>query len=246
VTPEQKAELVLMTATATQSSFLSCTEVAALVLSAEELKTHGELSRRLRELSEQRGELKLYGVGERDWNRRTPQMLRNRAAKIEAKRKPRPSPPHPSPPLRSKADDAFGVLRVMIRVLEREVAERSDALNHPDALRHMAEVLEAKIAHRDWQEQRQKEQRDRDWQEQLRREREFNEWMRGGRLRANAGPLDVLNLRADATSDEINARYRQLAKRLHPDTNRGSEAANGLLRQVTDAMDALRRQGRAR
>jgi curved DNA-binding protein CbpA len=58
-------------------------------------------------------------------------------------------------------------------------------------------------------------------------------------------PLEILNLKANATRDEINARYRALTKQLHPDLNAGSEAASGLLRQVMDAMETLRREGRA-
>ena len=56
--------------------------------------------------------------------------------------------------------------------------------------------------------------------------------------------LDILNLKHNATTDQIKARYRSLLKRLHPDTNRGDEAASGLLRRVVDAYRQLETMGR--
>ena len=92
------------------------------------------------------------------------------------------------------------------------------------------------------QRERKREQQKREAEERQREEmRRFTELMR----RQEANPLDVLNLPGDATPAQIKARYRALCKQLHPDSNAGNDAASGLLRQVTKAMEQLRAQGKA-
>ena len=53
-----------------------------------------------------------------------------------------------------------------------------------------------------------------------------------------------MNLPSDADPVTIKKRHRQLAKRLHPDTNSGDASANALLRKVTEAMKVLTDAGR--
>lgn len=49
----------------------------------------------------------------------------------------------------------------------------------------------------------------------------------------------LLGIPPDADSQRIRSAYRSLAKRFHPDTNRGSEAAAELFRQVNNAYRIL-------
>jgi molecular chaperone DnaJ len=49
----------------------------------------------------------------------------------------------------------------------------------------------------------------------------------------------LLGIPPDADQHRIRAAYRSLAKRFHPDTNHGSEAAAELFRQVNDAYRIL-------
>lgn len=53
--------------------------------------------------------------------------------------------------------------------------------------------------------------------------------------------LSMLNLTEDATADEIKTRYRELAKRFHPDANRGDQDAAMKFHAVHQAYDLLRR-----
>ncbi len=53
----------------------------------------------------------------------------------------------------------------------------------------------------------------------------------------------LLGLSADADQGQIKTAYRRMAKRFHPDTNRGSEAAAELFRQLNEAYRILTDSG---
>ena len=55
--------------------------------------------------------------------------------------------------------------------------------------------------------------------------------------------FDVLNLESSATLNEIKARYKELVKRFHPDTNGGDRGAEERLKQVIKAYGVLRASG---
>jgi hypothetical protein len=55
--------------------------------------------------------------------------------------------------------------------------------------------------------------------------------------------LDVLNLDAAATLQQIKARYKELVKRYHPDANGGDRGAEERLKQVIKAYGVLRASG---
>ncbi|MBV8799865.1 MAG: J domain-containing protein [Alphaproteobacteria bacterium] len=55
--------------------------------------------------------------------------------------------------------------------------------------------------------------------------------------------LDVLNLDASATLQQIKARYKELVKRFHPDANGGDRGAEERLKQVIKAYGVLRASG---
>jgi len=64
--------------------------------------------------------------------------------------------------------------------------------------------------------------------------------------RLTKGQLDalaILNLEDNATSLEIKARYKELVKRFHPDTNGGDRASEERLKQVIKAYGHLRATG---
>ncbi len=52
--------------------------------------------------------------------------------------------------------------------------------------------------------------------------------------------LEVLDLRAPVTVDEIKARYIELVKRLHPDANGGDKTAEERLKSVNEAYATLK------
>lgn len=52
-------------------------------------------------------------------------------------------------------------------------------------------------------------------------------------------PHDILGVPANASSDQIKAAYRQLAKRYHPDFNRGDAQAEARFKEITDAYQRL-------
>jgi hypothetical protein len=172
--------------------------------------------------------------------RRLPARLRRAADQLDRKHK-RVAPPEIPPFLAEANDDALvriAEMRIEIRRLEmliqiRDWLEWKHVWASPDALRHFADLAEEKQKQVDDEKAR----REREREEQRRR------WQRSDQERY---PLDVLDLPASASSDEIKARYRDLLKRLHPDTNGGDGVANGLLRQVTSAVDRLRDTGRVR
>ncbi|MGH6888614.1 MAG: J domain-containing protein [Rhizomicrobium sp.] len=60
-----------------------------------------------------------------------------------------------------------------------------------------------------------------------------------------ARALDVLNLESDASLHEIKARYKELVKRFHPDTNGGNRGAEERLKRVIQAYGVLRASGLA-
>ncbi|MDE6399157.1 MAG: DnaJ domain-containing protein, partial [Clostridiales bacterium] len=49
----------------------------------------------------------------------------------------------------------------------------------------------------------------------------------------------ILNIRSNATADEIKAAYRNLAKRYHPDANPGDKAAAAKFAEINEANDTL-------
>jgi hypothetical protein len=55
--------------------------------------------------------------------------------------------------------------------------------------------------------------------------------------------LDVLNLESDASLQQIKARYKELVKRFHPDTNGGDRGAEERLKRVIQAYGVLRASG---
>ena len=55
--------------------------------------------------------------------------------------------------------------------------------------------------------------------------------------------LDILNLDAGATLQQIKARYKELVKRFHPDANGGDRGSEERLKQVIKAYGVLRASG---
>lgn len=55
--------------------------------------------------------------------------------------------------------------------------------------------------------------------------------------------LAVLNLDGNATKEEIKARFKELAKRLHPDANGGKSGSEEKLREVISAYNYLKQAG---
>jgi hypothetical protein len=55
--------------------------------------------------------------------------------------------------------------------------------------------------------------------------------------------LEMLNLEATATLQEIKARYKELVKRFHPDANGGDRGAEERLKKVIKAYSVLRAAG---
>ena len=58
-------------------------------------------------------------------------------------------------------------------------------------------------------------------------------------MNAPEDPRSILGVEKNATRDEIKARYRELARRYHPDVNGGDETAAWMFRAVKDAYDEL-------
>lgn len=58
-----------------------------------------------------------------------------------------------------------------------------------------------------------------------------------------AKALETLGLRAQATGDEIKARYKELVKRHHPDANGGDRGSEERLRSVLEAYRLLKQAG---
>jgi hypothetical protein len=58
-----------------------------------------------------------------------------------------------------------------------------------------------------------------------------------------ARAFDVLDLESDATLHQIKARYKELVKRFHPDTNGGDRGAEERLKRVIQAYGVLRASG---
>jgi hypothetical protein len=68
-----------------------------------------------------------------------------------------------------------------------------------------------------------------------------SEWDRqSGRRTKTERMLAVLDLTADATAPELKARYKQLAKRHHPDLNGGDKKAEERLKLINEAYTYLR------
>jgi curved DNA-binding protein CbpA len=55
--------------------------------------------------------------------------------------------------------------------------------------------------------------------------------------------LEVMNLDDQASADTIKARYKELLKRLHPDTNGGDRSSEDKLRAVIQAYNYLKKSG---
>jgi hypothetical protein len=66
-----------------------------------------------------------------------------------------------------------------------------------------------------------------------------------GRMIRNAEreALDALNLDIHATAAEIKARFKELAKRLHPDANGGDRSREDKLREIIQAYNYLKSVG---
>jgi DnaJ-domain-containing protein 1 len=66
-----------------------------------------------------------------------------------------------------------------------------------------------------------------------------------GRMIRNAErkALDTLNLDIHATAAEIKARFKELAKRLHPDANGGDRSREDKLREIIQAYNYLKSVG---
>jgi len=58
-----------------------------------------------------------------------------------------------------------------------------------------------------------------------------------------AKSMDALGLDASATKDEIKARFKELVKRHHPDSNGGDRAAEEKLREIIQAYNYLKQAG---
>ena len=56
---------------------------------------------------------------------------------------------------------------------------------------------------------------------------------------AARNPYDVLGVKKEATSDEIRAAYRKLAKQHHPDLNPGNKQAESRFKEISAAYDIL-------
>lgn len=56
--------------------------------------------------------------------------------------------------------------------------------------------------------------------------------------------LNALHLEAEASKDDIKTRFKELAKRHHPDTNGGDKRSEEKLREVIQAYNYLKRAGR--
>ena len=63
----------------------------------------------------------------------------------------------------------------------------------------------------------------------------------GSRSRDEMRALDVLELEADASFDDVKSAWRRLAKANHPDVKPGDESAAERFRQVQAAYDVLKR-----
>src|SRR5262249_41933451 len=147
--------------------------------------------------------------------RPTVNKLRKLADKAEkAKRQPEQ---RPHPPQYTDDDNAELVrlqkrsVELSKRRLERDMAEWADVRASPTALRHLADILDEEISQRE----RERAQKKREAQGREAQEREARMWSLLTQPRQQ-NPLDVLNLPADATPGQINARYRALCKQLHP------------------------------
>jgi hypothetical protein len=193
----------------------------------------------------------------RHWNRRKAEFLRRRADKTERE----PLRPIDYPPQITTDDKAAikmreaeqaphraeiarldaEITKLQKRRRERDIAEWQFVLASPTALRHVADQVNAHCDEIEREEREQKEEQERQWREWQRRQEDQVLYRRG----VFQDPLDILSLPSSATPDEINARFRELTKRLHPDTNSGSPAANTLFATVVRAMDQLRAMGRA-
>ena len=57
-------------------------------------------------------------------------------------------------------------------------------------------------------------------------------------------PEEILGVRENATQTEVKARYRALAKRYHPDVNKGDATAEWVFKQIDHAYRTLTREQR--
>src|ERR1700753_2376785 len=50
---------------------------------------------------------------------------------------------------------------------------------------------------------------------------------------------DLLGVKKDATEDELKKAYRRLAKKYHPDVNKGNKDAENKVQEISEAYDVL-------
>ncbi|HOX27638.1 MAG TPA: DnaJ domain-containing protein, partial [bacterium] len=50
---------------------------------------------------------------------------------------------------------------------------------------------------------------------------------------------EILNVRKDASQDEIKKSYRQLARKYHPDVNPGDDGAEERFKEISEAYQVL-------
>ena len=166
-------------------------------------------------------------------SRRSGAPLRREADRLEKRpRRRRERPPQLT------ADDAAElkklraqIFRIKIRALERAIAEWEDVWASPTALRYLADEID---------EARAEEKREREERERRNRESSF-----GFSLQYTLQDFETLGVSEQATKEQINQRYRELVKTLHPDANDGSTAKVAMFHSVTKAMQRLRERGRA-
>ena len=58
-----------------------------------------------------------------------------------------------------------------------------------------------------------------------------------------AEPHEILGIQRSASPERIRARYRELARRYHPDTNGGDPTAEWMFKQINDAHQRVREDG---
>jgi hypothetical protein len=216
-----------------------------LLRKPEHQARYDEQRRRIQELIDKASELQVALPGTEFRSEAQARKLRKLADQLERRQAPRPPSHNPMPTrLPEPRDlDLFGTMDWYEREWERALAEWHDVHSSPDALRWFAEQCDErglKLRDEKARAQQEKERREREWREEYQRREEI--------LRQHRDPVasafDTLGLPSDADASQIQAQYRHLLERLHPDTNANDASTVSLLRKVTEAMDTLRSTGR--